>query len=363
MESQSNTRIVHVVPAPFSSTDGVIGGAERYVHELARHMADVRPTTLVSFGVHDRSEECGPLSIRVLGQSYFVRGQRTNPIATGLLAELRKADIIHCHQQHVVASSLSAAFGRLTSTPVFVTDLGGGGWDVSGYFSTDRWYRGHLHISEYSRRIFGHAENPRAHVILGGVDSVKFSPDATVTRDGSVLFVGRLAPHKGIDLLIEALPAAIPLRVIGRPFDDAYLRHLYTLAEGKSVMWDHNCDDRSLVTAYRRSSCVVLPSVYQSAWSKRTAVPELLGQTLLEAMACGAPVVCTNVASMPEIVLDGVCGAVVAPNDVPALRAAIGAIVANPTLGERLGSAGRQRVLDVFNWMRVVDRCLKAYTS
>ena len=360
---RKSLRVVHVVPAMFSPTDGIVGGAERYVHELARHMAESAHTTLLSFGNEDRTEVCGPLRIRVLGHSHFVRGQRSNPISAGLLGELRKADTIHCHQQHVVASSVSAAFGRLTGKRVFVTDLGGGGWDVSGYVSTDNWYRGHLHISEYSRRIFGHAESRRARVILGGVDTTKFSPDASVVRDGSVLFVGRLAPHKGIDVLIESMPADVRLDVIGRPFDDAYLRHLYTLSEGRFVVWHHDCDDAALVQAYRRASCVVLPSVYESAWSRRTEVPELLGQTLLEAMACGAPVVCTNVASMPEIVLDGHCGAIVPPNDAPALGDAVRRIARDSLLGARLGSAGRLRTLQTFTWQSVVDRCMAAYAS
>lgn len=356
-------RVVHIVPASFDADDGVIGGAERYALELARHMAEVCPTSLVTFGTRERTSTVGKLRCRVIGGAHFVRGQRTNPIAAGLLRELRGADVIHCHQQHVVASSVAAVFGRLTSTPVFVTDLGGGGWDISGYLSTDAWYRGHLHISEYSRTIAGHASDPRAHVILGGVDTDKFSPGARRERDGSVLFVGRLAPHKGIDILIESLDPTVPLAVIGRPFDDAYTAHLHELANGKRVTWHHDTDDRSLVEAYRRAACVILPSVYESSWSPRTEVPELLGQTLLEGMACGTPVICTDVASMPEIVIDGSCGSVVAPNDPRALGDAIRTFASDHDLVERMGQAGRQRVLECFRWDRVVERCLRAYVA
>src|SRR5207253_2324858 len=100
----------------------------------------------------------------------------TNPIAAALFSELRNAEVVHTHQRCVLASSASALFCRATGRKVFVTDLGGGGWDVSAYVSTDRWYHGHLHISHYSRRIHGHQGRPFAHVISGGVDTDKFSP-------------------------------------------------------------------------------------------------------------------------------------------------------------------------------------------
>ena len=59
-----------------------------------------------------------------------------------------------------------------------VSDLGGGGWDISSYISTDRWYHGHLHISEYSRKVFGHTSKTWAEVIYGGVDTGIFSPES-----------------------------------------------------------------------------------------------------------------------------------------------------------------------------------------
>src|SRR5215217_4465925 len=66
-----------------------------------------------------------------------------------------------------------------------------------------------------------------------------------------------------------------------------------------------------------------LPSVYRDREGGETPVPELLGQTLLEGMACGTPAVCTRVASLPEVVDDGVTGIIVPPNDPVALGAAI----------------------------------------
>jgi glycosyltransferase involved in cell wall biosynthesis len=346
------------VPALFDRDDGIIGGAERYSFELARHMAGRVPTRLVTFGDRERTTTAGELEIHVL-RGRYVRGQRSNPVTPGLWAALRGATVVHCHQQHVLASSLAAIMTRLRRRSVFVTDLGGGGLDVSTYVSTDRWFHGHLHISQYSRHVAGHDHNPRARVISGGVDTDTFSPGAAA--GDSVLFVGRLLPHKGVHDLIDAIPPDVSLRIVGRATDADYLNSLRARAAGKPVTFLHDASDDQLVEEYRRALCVVLPSVYTTPDGAYTPVPELLGQTLLEAMACGRPAICTDVASMPEVVVHGETGLVVPPGNPAALRAAIVALRADPAMAARLGDAGRRRVVEQFQWPQVVDRCLDAY--
>jgi glycosyltransferase involved in cell wall biosynthesis len=358
----TSPRVVHLVPAMFGA-DGVAGGAERYALELAHHMAEAVPTTLLSFGERERSETMGALRIRVLGEPWYVRGQRFNPLKWSIFAELRKADVIHCHQQHILASSLAAVFGRLSRRPVFVTELGGGGWDVSAYISTDRWFNGHLHVSAYSRSIVGHSGKPWAHVIMGGVDSARFSPGPAALRDGAVLFVGRLLPHKGVNYLIEALPGGMRLKLIGKVRDPRYCEGLRTLAAGRCVEFHHDFDDAALIDHYRRALCVVLPSVYRTIYGEETAVPELLGQTLLEGMACGLPAICTAVASLPEVVEDGVSGFVVPPNDSRALAERLCWLRDHPESAAAMGAAARRRVLERFTWPEVVRRCLAIYAG
>ena len=113
--------------------------------------------------------------------------------------------------------------------------------------------------------------------------------------------------------------------------------------------------------AYRRSLCVVLPSVYDDMYGGRSLVPELLGQTLLEGMACGIPAVCTDVASMPEVVVDGATGFVVPPNAPQQLWARLKWLRENPEQARRMGEVARRHVLEKFTWPLVVDRCLEAY--
>ena len=355
--------VLHLVPALFDAQDGIVGGAERYVLELARHMAAVVPTRLVTFGEREREERIGSLQVRVIGGARFIRGQRSNPVSPALIGEVRGANVVHCHQQHLVMSSLAAVTARLSRSRVFCTDLGGGGWDISAYVSTDRWYHGHLHISEYSRRIAGHTNAPWAHVVFGGVDAVKFAPDPATPRDGTILFVGRLLPHKGISDLIDAIEPGVRAEIIGPAADARYLSELETRARGKEIRFRSDCDDDAVVDAYRRAVCVVLPSVYRDMYGSETKVPELLGQTLLEGMACGAPGICTDVASLPEVVENRVTGLVVPPNDPAALRQAIRWMLSHPEDRHAMGGRGRQRVMERFNWNTVVRRCLAAYAA
>jgi glycosyltransferase involved in cell wall biosynthesis len=357
----SAPRVLHLVPALFG-TSGVVGGAERYALELARHMAEHVPTRLVTFGTEPGERAIDRLSVRVVSGGWAVRGQTTNRWSAAVLREVLNADIVHCHQQHVLMTSTAAAMCRVTGRRVFVTDLGGGGWDISAYVSTDGWFDGHLHISEYSRSVFGHQRTSTAKVILGGVDATKFSPVAEVPRDGGVLFVGRLLPHKGIANLIEALPAELSLDIVGPPGDAAYVERLHSLARGRSVRFRHDCTDEMVVDAYRRALCVVLPSLYRTPEGE-TNVPELLGQTLLEGMACGAPVISTRVASLPEIVEDGRNGFVVEPDDRHALADRLRWLDRHPADAAAFGARGREIVLERFQWPQVVQRCLDAYSA
>ena len=354
-------RVLHLVPALFDANDGIVGGAERYAYELARYMAREVPTRLVAFGDQPREAKVDNLEVRVLGNPWYVRGQRTNPLARGLLAELRRADVVHCHQWHILASSLTALFCRLTGRRVFVTDLGGGGWDISAYIPTDRWYHGHLHLSDFSRRGYGHSGKAFAHVILAGVDTTKFAPSATPCPREDVIFVGRLMPHKGIDVLIAAMPPDLPLHIYGREFEPRYMMELERMAQGKQIAFHRHADDAEVVEAYRRALCVVLPSVKRSMYGVEAKAPELLGQTLLEGMACGAPAIATAVGGMPEVVRDGVTGFIVPPGDAIALHDRICWLRDNRDAADHMGASGRQLVLDQFTWPRVVRRCLEIY--
>jgi glycosyltransferase involved in cell wall biosynthesis len=80
-------------------------------------------------------------------------------------------------------------------------------------------------------------------------------------------------------------------------------------------------------------------------------------------MACGAPAVGTRVASIPEIIEDGVSGYLVEQHDIDGLTRALTTLAADRTLADRMGKAARQCVLDRFSWPSVVSACLDAYAA
>jgi sugar transferase (PEP-CTERM/EpsH1 system associated) len=88
---------------------------------------------------------------------------------------------------------------------------------------------------------------------------------------------------------------------------------------------------------------------------------EGISNTVLEAMATGLPVIATRVGGNPELVQDGVTGLLVPVGDVPALAAAIAALVDDPARCDRMGRAAVQRVTTDFDWERTVSAYLRVY--
>jgi glycosyltransferase involved in cell wall biosynthesis len=353
-------RVMHVAPILFGDA---IGGAERYTLELARAMSRRLPTTLLVFGTQACRKLLGGLEVRVIRNWIDFRRFKFDPLNPLMIRELTSADIIHCHQPETMAATIALLLARVSRKPVFSTHLGGAGYGIHRLLDVRRLYEGHLHISEFSLGYFGHRTLTRARVIGGGVDTTRFCPDPWVERTDEILYVGRLLPHKGINYLIEAMDKSVPLTVIGRtfPHELRFFEELKRLAEGKRVSFVLDADDSTIRRAYQRALCVVLPSVHETMYGAFHPIPELLGQTPLEAMACGTPAICTDVASLPELIDDGITGFVVPPNDVGALARKISWLRAHRREAYQMGVIARSQVLQHFSWDTVVDRCLDAY--
>lgn len=354
-----------VYPILFGEEEGSYGGGERYAWELARALSGQVDTVLVTTGRRRTSRREEGLRIEVYPWRTLVHAIRANPLSLRFLESLLDADVVHCVSYSTLLTDLSVLFARLTGRKVFITDVGGGG-DVSLARLVDvmALSNGPLLLSNFSARSFPKHQR-RARVIYGGVDTDRFRPAEGDDRrePGKVLYVGRLYPHKGVNYLIEALQPGMRLVIAGRTGHPPYVQYLTQLAAGKNVCLLTDATDDAIVAEYQSSMVAVLPSVYETVLGSHTPVPELLGLTLLEAMACGTPVICTDVGSLPEVVQDGVTGLVVPPNDSRALADALERLVCDPARVEQMGAAARRSVLERFTWARVAERCLRAYAA
>jgi glycosyltransferase involved in cell wall biosynthesis len=356
-------RIVHVAPTPFGS-EGLFGGGERYPFELARALSAHVDCRVVTFGPAARklSEPGGP-HIRVLRTVAHLRGHPAHPVALGLPAALDDADVIHTHHLRSTPSRVAALTGRVRGRRLVVTDhgLGGGGWGGMLPRLFDRF----LTVSRYSAETLG-APPSATRVIYGGADPQRYRPGPDDHRRG-VLFVGRLTPHKGVDRLVRALPDGASLTVVGsgghdpRPPERDYPDLLRRLAHDKAVTFRERVSDTELPALYRAAAVYVLPSVHETCYGRHIEISELLGLSVLEAMASATPVVCSRVGGLVEVVRDGETGFVVEPGDVAALHDRMQLLLRNPRMARQLGANAREEVLKRFTWDACARRCIDAY--
>lgn len=171
-----------------------------------------------------------------------------------------------------------------------------------------------------------------------------------------VLFVGRFVIYKGVHHLIEAmsLVSDASLVIVGDgPLKQDYERLVCKLGLQERVFFVGEVSDERLRMLYHACRCLVLPSVSHA---------EGFGMVLAEAMACGKPVISTQLNTGTSYVnLDGITGYVVPPRDPVVLANRIELLLRDDETYQRLAQGARNRAETEFDRSAVVDRTLKVY--
>ena len=228
-----------------------------------------------------------------------------------------------------------------------------------------------LRVATPSRWLMGLVEQSgladslaETRVIPNGVDTDIYCPgDRSAARAELglplaatiVLFSARSAkssPFKGFATLEAALPliaragatSDLLLVALGEESPDASI-------DGVPIRFVPFAEDPATVARYYRAADLYL----------HPAHAENFPLAILEAMACGAPVVASDTGGIPEIVADGETGALFANGDAGALAAAATALLGDPSARARMGQAGRERILREFTLDRQVDSYLRWY--
>ncbi len=172
---------------------------------------------------------------------------------------------------------------------------------------------------------------------------------------GPIVFAGRLSPEKGVDVLVEAM-ARVNGAVLDIAGDGLERPALEDLAAGVApgrVRFHGRLEKGALDALIRSASVVVMPS----RWYENQPM------IVLEAYGCGVPVVGTTLGGTPELIEDGVTGALVPPNDPEALAKALIAFVEDPRRALAMGAAGRARVESEFTPELHLRRIDKVYSE
>ncbi len=234
---------------------------------------------------------------------------------------------------------------------------------AAGYWLSLKRSQATIFLNPDDQQLFfekGWVSEEQARLIVSpGVDTERFHPDRTSHRKLRVLFVARLLWQKGVSEFVEAA------EIVKREYPDV-LFHL-------AGEWDRvhpDTVDKAWVQAavnrgtieflgylkdmdgqLRATDIFVLPSYY------REGVPRVL----LEAAACGVPVVTTDVPGCREAVVDGETGRLVPPQNSKALAEAISEILGNSELRQRMGQAARKRVEKEFEIRVITEKYLAVY--
>jgi D-inositol-3-phosphate glycosyltransferase len=189
--------------------------------------------------------------------------------------------------------------------------------------------------------------------------------------DQVLLYVGRIEPLKGIDTLIEAIAhmyknggfqeLSFCLAVVGGEPDSSTEEMDSEMSRLKELCHRHGLDD--LVTFLGKRDQDTLPYYYSAA--EAVVVPshyESFGMVALEAMACGTPVVASQVGGLAFLVQDGVTGYTVPTSDVEALADRLTALIKDPDLRDRLGEQAAALAQD-FSWDIIAGRILEQYQA
>ncbi len=353
-------KVLHISPT-YLSAHSVVGGAERYVHGLARAMSRKTETTLLSFGARAFHTVEGELRFCVHKPLGYVAGNRINPLAVSFVPEMLKHDVIHCHQIFTLLTEMVLLVGSLVGRKVFVTDHGGGGRTFLRLLRLRRKARGFLTVSQYSLSQLDLEGVPGA-AIYGGIEFERFRPlPLTEKVAGRVVVLGRILPHKGLHHLVEALSEE-ELIILGTPTDPAYLSEVVAKAASKRVRVVESATDEEVVELLNSAQLAVFPSTRRGPDGHMLpGEPELFGQAPLEAMACGIPALVSDVGSFPEIALPDCPRLMFREGDAQDLREKMSTLMADVDGCVQLGERCLKHVRSTFTWDRTVARCLSAY--
>lgn len=223
--------------------------------------------------------------------------------------------------------------------------------------------------------LLGFNKNPPLMAIIPmGVDTDKFRPiqkekikrlkNKMDLRDKKIiLFVGRLAEKKGVSYLIKAMPGVLKeipnahLVIIGSGSEEKRLKGLTKkLGLEEKISFLGKIPNEELPQYYNLSDVFVAPSI-----QAKKGDTEGLGVVLLEAIACGTPVIGTNIGGISDIIKNNQTGLLVEQKNSEQLGEAVIKLLENKKIRKQLIKNAQKHIKDIFSWEVVSEKFKKIY--
>lgn len=374
----------------------VVGGLGRHVDALARELAaagnDVRVVTRgaaasmvdeVRDGVRVRRAAVDPIAVDFTTESLLAWAQvAEHALVRAALPVVRRwrPDVVHAHDWLVAQTGVTLA--QVTGAPlvatIHATEAGRhAGWLPEplnlAIHSVERWLAHEAAaVITCSKAMHDEAtqlfELPggRITVVPNGIDPARWrvTPAARaaarerVVGDTPLLvFAGRLAHEKGLQTLLDALPAlrrvhpGLRLLVAGTGGFEEHLRaRSRKLRVGRAVWWTGFVAEAELAPLLAAADVAVVPSLY-----------EPFGIVALEAAAVRTPLVVAETGGLRDLVTSGVAAASFPPGDATALAGAVGGILADPLGAQRAAARAARVIRRDYTWRAVAGHTAEVY--
>ncbi len=326
-----------------------LGGLERYAQIIAEHLAtDGWEVHVLTSGQTRGMAKLNGVTVHTLSAWAVLANTPINPLwslqARRLIQQLQP-DVINVHAPvPSMALAVALATGK---TPLVVTYHAGSMkkghllpdsliWIYEQLFLPQLLQRATAIIcaSNFVRNDFLSSRKAKSTTITPGVDSQLFVPAPNKQVANRVLFIGDFRdPRKGLNYLIEAirLTPQAKLRVVGQGSGQ--------LAPGVEYLGVLTGAD--LIHEIQSANLLVLPSITKA---------ESFGMVLLEAMACGVPVIGSDIGGIGQVIKDGINGTLVPPADSARLAASIQYLLTNPAYTSSLAAEGRTQAVRNYAW-------------
>lgn len=346
----------------------VVGGIGIHAHEMSEKQVslghDVTVYTLVN-----KNEKRNPrVNYRIIKKQklFSFLGNSISPLLFFDLFRMRNDfDIIHAHSHLFFSTNICAIIRKMGSSPLIITNHGIMSVSAPNWFNRiyikiiGKWTLNAAdavlcYTKEEKKKLINslHIDEKKIFIIPNGVNLDIFYPDPVekVNRDPTLLWIGRLVKGKGVHFLIQATSLIIRkipnirLIIVGEGPEKGKIKKIIKYLNLKdSVSIVDYIDYQNLPAIYRKTDIFILPSMNEG-------VPK----TVLEAMACGKPIVISEFSHLRELICDS--GLMFPKGDIYALADAIVKLIKNETLRKELGKNARNKIIQNYSWDNTVQK-------